>query len=186
MTRTEFFETVTDWDELIDFCSNEDCDICADVYDESGRDAWIDDWLQENVSHMRWQDIYHFLYDIPNGWDHYRINDYGECEGLDDDDFRAYVEDVAEWMDNGGWWDEEPDDEEAEAPGANGNGDPFDGNEDDGDDEDADKEPPIEDEPFQMDTLFAASSAAVRQINADEIQKAREADSAFTSLLFAV
>ena len=47
MTRAEFIDTVNEWWELIDFCSDENCEICNDVYSDDDRDSYIDETVQE-------------------------------------------------------------------------------------------------------------------------------------------
>ena len=34
MTRNEFIDNITEWYELKDFCSDFDCDVCEDIYDD--------------------------------------------------------------------------------------------------------------------------------------------------------
>lgn len=119
MTRQEFIDNVVSWPELLEFCSDNECGECDNVYDADQRDESIDRNL---VSMARgaegWSDLYHILDDIPVGYDYYEDTDADGWRGLDDyDDFQRYKEYVAEWMDNGEYWDDEyeEDDEEEQS-----------------------------------------------------------------------
>lgn len=171
MTRAEFFENVTSWWDLKDFCSDEQCDICDDIYDEGGRDDYINECLIDWARNDSWTELLSRLEDIPTGYDYYRYDDYGEWEGLVDGDFDEIRDEVAEWMDDNGYWDddeEEADDEDEE---------PID---------DEEEEPPVEDEDCSLGELFAASATRVQSIAEEELAKAREEELAFATLMSAV
>lgn len=112
MTRNEFLENVTTWEDLNAFCYNEECDICEDVYDEVSRDEYIDSCLMDWACNDNWQDLYNRLSNIPTGYDYYRDNGYGDWSCLDDEDFDAYKRDVLEWGSYNGVWDAEEEDED--------------------------------------------------------------------------
>lgn len=171
MTRAEFFENVTSWWDLKDFCSDEQCDICDDIYDEESRDDYINECLIDWARNDSWTELLSRLEDIPTGYDYYRYDDYGEWEGLVDGDFDEIRDEVAEWMDDNGYWDddeEESDDEDEE---------PID---------DEEEEPPVEDEDCSLGELFAASATRVQSIAEEELAKAREEELAFATLMSAV
>lgn len=170
MTRAEFFENVTSWWDLKDFCSDEQCDICDDIYDEEARDDYINECLIDWARNDSWTELLSRLEDIPTGYDYYRYDDYGEWEGLVDGDFDEIRDEVAEWMDDNGYWDdeEEADDEDEE---------PID---------DEEEEPPVEDEDCSLGELFAASATRVQSIAEEELVKAREEELAFATLMSAV
>lgn len=171
MTRAEFFENVTSWWDLKDFCSDEQCDICDDIYDEGSRDDYINECLIDWARNDSWTELLSRLEDIPTGYDYYRYDDYGEWEGLVDGDFDEIRDEVAEWMDDNGYWDddeEEADDEDEE---------PID---------DEEEEPPVEDEDCSLGELFAASATRVQSIAEEELAKAREEELAFATLMSAV
>lgn len=171
MTRAEFYENVTTWWDLKNFCSDEQCDICDDIYDEEGRDDYINDCLMDWARNDSWTELLSRLEDIPTGYDYYRYDDYGEWEGLVDGDFDEIRDEVAEWMDDNGYWDddeEEADDEDEE---------PID---------DEEEEPPVEDEDCSLGELFAASATRVQSIAEEELAKAREEELAFATLMSAV
>lgn len=171
MTRAEFYENVTTWWDLKNFCSDEQCDICDDIYDEEGRDDYINDCLMDWARNDSWTELLSKLEDIPTGYDYYRYDDYGDWVGLDDGDFDEIRDEVAEWMDDNGYWDddeEEADDEDEE---------PID---------DEEEEPPVEDEDCSLGELFAASATRVQSIAEEELAKAREEELAFATLMSAV
>lgn len=111
MTRQDFIDNINYWSELLDFCSDEDCDVCEDIYSEDARDDCIDEELVDMARNNNWRDMYNILDSIPDGYDYYRQDNYGGWVGVDDE-FDDYKDQVLEWMDDGGYWDD--DDEEDE------------------------------------------------------------------------
>jgi hypothetical protein len=111
MTRTEFVDNVTSWWDLIDFCRDEDCDLCQDIYDEDSMDEEIDYSVREDCGNYGWRDLADLLDGIPTGYDAYRRNAPFDWDGLGDYEFDEYKEDVLSWMDDGDYWDEEDEDE---------------------------------------------------------------------------
>lgn len=110
MTRQEFVDDVTTWWELIDFCNDEGCDYCEDIVDEDAYNEYIDDSLYDKVrnGHEGWQDIYEWLEGFPTGYEFYdRYNDCGV-----DYDFDSYKNDVLNWGDECGIWEEDEEEEE--------------------------------------------------------------------------
>ena len=113
MTRQEFIDDVTCWGELIDFCNDEGCDYLDNIYDEDARDDYINEYqLEDWVRNNTWSNLYSLLDDIPSGYDYYRIDEYGDWEGLDDYDFGDYKDDVLRWADDIGIFDEEDEEED--------------------------------------------------------------------------
>lgn len=113
MTRQEFIDNIHYWSELIEFCSDNGCDYCEDIYDSETWNDYVDDDVAEMAGNDGWRVILDVLqgYDELSGYDYYRRNDYGEWIGLDDDDFESYKDDVCGWMDNNDYWDEEDEEE---------------------------------------------------------------------------
>lgn len=107
MTRQDFIDGITTWSELIDFCYNEDCDICEDIIDSDEMDEEISDNLSEEARECSWRDIRDALNDITTGYSYYRRDGSFDYVPMDDSDFDSYKDDVIEWMDNGGYWDDE-------------------------------------------------------------------------------
>lgn len=113
MTRTEFIENVQSWYDLIDFCYGEGCNYCDDVYDDERKDDYFNDDLVEMARDAdSWQDMLSNLNDIPEGYDYYIRDDYGDWRGASNDDFDEYKDDVLRWADNHDVWDEEEVDED--------------------------------------------------------------------------
>ena len=108
MTRAEFIDEVQNWSELIDFCNDEGCNYCEDIYDDYQKDEYFDDQIVEMARNAEgWQDLLDSLRDIPDGSDYYRRDDYGEWYAVDDDDFDNYKQDILEWADDNDIWEEE-------------------------------------------------------------------------------
>lgn len=161
MTRNEFLENVTTFGDLKDFCYNEDCSILEDVYDEEGRDDYINECLMDWARDDTWQELHDRLDGIPTGYDWYRYDDYGDWCALDDEDFEDYKNDVLEWADDHGVWD---DDEEDDM-------------EDDVEDdcfEDEDDEPAPEEEDFSVGDLIGMCVIALSTIQSEDARRARE------------
>lgn len=113
MTRAEFIDTVNEWWELIDFCSDENCDICNDIYSDDERDDYINQRLSDIAGNAGdWRSLRDELYDITTGYDYYLYNDWTDWIGLTDEDFEDYKQQVLLWMDNGDWWEDEDDEED--------------------------------------------------------------------------
>ena len=114
MTRQEFIDDVQYWSELIDFCYEEGCYVCEDVYTSDQRDDRIDEDVSEMMRNNSWRTILDTLqtYDDQSGYEYYSLDGYGDWIGLDDDDLASYKDDVLEWMDNNGRWGDENDEDE--------------------------------------------------------------------------
>lgn len=112
MTRNEFLNDVTTWQELVDFCSDVDCDILCDfVFDDEYNDAIEEDLSNALRDDYSWRSIRDMLYDLPEDYNQYMHDDILEFRGLDDDDFDDYKEDVLDWCDDRDVWDDEEDEE---------------------------------------------------------------------------
>lgn len=173
MTRQEFLDDVYDFSGLMDFCYDNDCGICDDVYDDETKDAYINEHLSGMVDGADgWQSLYRALDDIPTGYDYYRLDDYGGFNGLGDDDFEDYKSDVLEWMDDNEYWDEDEDDEEEYFP-------PEEEYSEEEDDEES-----CEEDMQPVDELFSLCSEQLRVIDAKEKaeeQRSNEEFLAFTA-----
>lgn len=111
MTRQEFIDDVTTWYELLEFCYDEDCNICEDIVDSDMYDEYIDDELYDKIRNSgdKWWEIKDWLNGIPTGYDYY--DRYNEC-GVDEYDFDHYKDDVLDWGDSNEVWDEDEEEEE--------------------------------------------------------------------------
>lgn len=115
MKRQEFIDEVGYWGDLIDFCNQEGCEVCEDIYSSGDRDYEIEEDLCEMVRDSSWREILDSLqaYDRDSGYDYYLKNDWGDFEGLNDyEDFTSYKDDVLDWGDDNDIWDEDDEDED--------------------------------------------------------------------------
>lgn len=132
MTRNEFLDNINSWWELIEFCNDEDCDVCEEIVDEDQKNDGVNDDLCDEARRTDWKDIRNWLNDIHVGYEYYR------CDGMFDyvpmnngSDFQEYKDAVLEWMDDGGYWD----DEEEEYPEDVIDDEPFEEDDDEEDEE---------------------------------------------------
>ena len=165
MTRQEFIENINDWDSLVDFCRENDCDILDCVYDEYSMNEEIDYYIGEYLHEYTWQEFRDMLSEIPTGYEYYRENSAFNWDGLDGSDFRNYKEDVLAWMDDGGYWEENDNDEEL-----------FDGEDDDQDDA-------IAEEDFSVGDLIGICSATYMTIQKDAVHSECEDAAAFNQFI---
>lgn len=185
MTRNEFFDEVTSWGELIEFCLNNGCNgYVEDVYSDDGRDDYINENLVDWAQEESWRDLRDRLDDIETDYDYYEY-DYGDWRGLDDDDLQDRMEEVAEWCDRNGIWEddeEEPVDEE----------DPIDEEDDSAEDAepnsetDTEDQTPVEDEDCPLDEFLFAGIGCVKSITEGESMNAAEQERELDLLLSAV
>lgn len=172
MTRNEFLESVNDWWELKDFCSEIGCEHCDCIIDDDGLDEEIEYALGEYLRDYNWREIRDMLDDIPTGYDWYRCDGSFDYVGLDDDDFDSYKDDVLDWADDHDVWDEDEDDEEY-----------F--------DEESNEEEVIEEEPdehfeeadFSVTDLMGMCSVTLVTIQTDNLRRLQEENAAFNRLM---
>ena len=165
MTRQEFIDNITTWWELIDWCRENECHICEDIYDDDSYYDYINDNLVDWAREDSWTELRDRLNDLPSGYDFYQRDDYGDFHALDDyGDFDAFFDEVLSWGDDNNIWE----DAEEESPV---------NNEDEEAEDDEDGEP-VEIEDFSFGELFSVCSSAVQRIteeNADAAAKAKAA-----------
>lgn len=115
MTRSEFLSDVGDFWSLRDFCYSAGSYYFDDIYDESAKDDYVDDYLNSLGSSDEWRDVLVFLENIPdNESDWYRLDSYSGFIALDCNDFSEMKNEVLEWADENSVWDEEPEPVEEE------------------------------------------------------------------------
>lgn len=114
MTRREFLEEVNDFSDLLDFCWEESLSTCEDVYSEGSLSELIDEEIKEKIQYNSWMEVRDFLNDIPEGYDFYSQDGYGDWRGLGSDDFEDYKLEVLREMDASGAWEDEPEEEPIE------------------------------------------------------------------------
>lgn len=113
MTRREFIDTVNDFYDLVSFCNENGCDMCEDIYDDDERDGMIDEDIRDAVGYDSWRDIRDWLSSIPTGYDLYIRHSSFDYDGVDND-FEDYKNDVLDWADSEGVWDDDEEDEDIE------------------------------------------------------------------------
>ena len=112
MTKDEFYDEVTDFDELIEFCYNHGCSyIVEDLRKSDDFDSWVWDQLEDLRSSWYWYDLRSALDELeaPSG-DYFLPGDGLEYSELGARDLDNYMDDVIDWGNEEDFWDE--DDEE--------------------------------------------------------------------------
>ncbi len=175
MTRQEFIENITTWSELLDFCYDNDSNVCEDIISYDTMDEEIESDLQEEVGNRSWRDIRDLLSDINTNYDYYRRDGmFDYCPMDDDSDFDEYKDVVLDWMDDNGYWDDEEDDE-----GEYFDDDPF--NERPVSEEE--DEPAAEAEDFSIGELLGMCSVQFLDIQRTALQQKTQNDAEFQQYL---
>lgn len=171
LTRSYFLDYVTDWDELIEMCRDEECNICDDIIDDDQLDEYVESDIEG--TNYSWRDIRDFLQSIPTGYNYYRCDGAFDYVAIDDSYFEDYKNQVLEWMDDGGYWEHEDEDYDPDG---------YD------DEEPEPEEPPVEEEDFSVSDLIGMCGVELVTIRqAAERQRITEEEAlGDMSLLFAV
>lgn len=178
MTRQDFIDGVTTWGELLDFCYNEDCDICEDIVDNDTMSEEIDEELYEVARERSWRDVRDLLNEINTDYDYYRRDGGLSYIPLDDSDFDDYKDDVIEWMDNNGYWEDDEEDEEYDGPFQ------YDGDFAPDDTEyEEDEEPPAEEEDFSVGELMGMCSVQYLGMQREAARQMKQSDKEFEQYL---
>lgn len=151
MTREEFEEIISSFDELIDWCYDYDCNICSCIYDKYAYNEFINEQLCDWAREYDWTEMRDILVNLPTGYDYYTRNGYGEWEGLENYDFDDYYHDVLQWGDDNEIWDVEDEDPEEESQNC-----------------DDEEETPIEIENISFSELFLSSVSTMQAIRQKE------------------
>lgn len=107
MTRREFIETIEDFYDLKSFCDQGGISICDNVIDSEYYDEIIMDTIRDRGRFDTWQQAYHFLSGLPDDFDHYIEDDYGDFDGATYQDFEDYKQLVLDYVDTHEGWDSE-------------------------------------------------------------------------------
>lgn len=109
MTRQDFINDIECWCELIDFCNDEGCYECEDIYDSEQRDDFLNEEVENIARNETWREMLETLQGFADGsgYDYYIKDNYGDFVGLDDDDFDAYKSEVLDWGDRYDIWDDD-------------------------------------------------------------------------------
>lgn len=143
MTRDEFYNDITEWWQLKDFCCDYNLTTLDCIYYEDDFDNIIDEALVSAINREMWYTIKDMLNEVSTGYDYYYVDpdDAWNHWGLNNgEDFMNYRDDVAVAMDELGLWDDDEDDEE---------------------DVDPDDLIPVADEPIAFDDFMNASLVAL-------------------------
>lgn len=114
MTKDEFYERVSDFDDLVDFCEEYNCyHLIEDLKPSEEFDDWVWDRLEELRHSWYWYDLRAALnnFDAPSG-DYFIPGAELEYSEPSNADLDSYMDDVIDWGDEVGFWDEEDDDED--------------------------------------------------------------------------
>lgn len=117
MTRREFIEEVTTFRELRDFCNDIDYDRLYDFFDGDDFDSFanddIYDWMRDGGD---WDTLRGTLNDLNPGCDFYERVSALDYVGYDirDDMFEELKNDVLEYADENGYFDDEDEDDVCE------------------------------------------------------------------------
>lgn len=106
MTRREFIDNVNTWDDLVEFCSDENLDALQSVYDDDSLSNYIEENLYEYVRDHNWECVRDTLNSIPSEYDYYYEDGWLEFVGLTDADFEDYKRTALEEMDDLNYWDD--------------------------------------------------------------------------------
>lgn len=109
MTRQEFRDDVCDWSDLISFCSDIGCSITDDIYDDDGRNGYINEQLYSYYRDGNWEGARDYLKDLDDSdyYGYWRLDDYEDWRYLDGDDFDNYKSDVEEYCVENGEFDDD-------------------------------------------------------------------------------
>ena len=107
MTKSWFDENVNWWPELVEAARDEGYDAVSDyIFTDDGRNEYINDELYNDDSD--WRSIRDWLYGLDDSYyDFWFHDDWGEWSEADDETFFRFKTDFMDWMDDGGYWDED-------------------------------------------------------------------------------
>lgn len=168
MTRNEFLENVHDWESLIDFASEIECDVCDELVLGENLSGRIADDLDDYAYDYDWTDIRRWLMDIRDGHDCYNREGSFEYTVLDDEDFDGYKSDVLSFADRYNYWDEEDLDDE-------------DDEEDDEEEEDEEDDFEVPEEEFSVSDLFGFCTEKLAEVAMEEEADRKAEDEAFNA-----
>ena len=95
-----------------------------------------------------------------------------DYDGMDENDFDSYKEDVLEWGDNSGVWEDEPDEE-----------DDFDTDTMFNEEDSEPDEPPVEEEDFSIGELMGFCGVVLLDIRREEAAERAREDEALNQLI---
>lgn len=118
MTRQEFLDSIESFSDLISFCNENDGyqEYTQNIYCNEDYDMEICRRISEYSDNDRWEDIRNWLDSLPCGCDYYEYDDdWGEWTGLEHEDLHERVHELAQELDEDGFFDDEVEEQEADA-----------------------------------------------------------------------
>lgn len=100
LTKEEFDTQIKSFRELIDFCYENDCDVCCDIVSNSNLDGIVCSDVSDRIAYEPWTAIRDALNSIEDNSDYYQINGCLNYDALDRDDFEYYKSLVERWCDS--------------------------------------------------------------------------------------
>ena len=114
MTRQEFLDDVTTFDELHSFCIDIGYDLQEDgAYSEEEYNDYIEEDVYDAVRDNSWRETRDWLSSLPDGYDFYLRDGWGEWVGRSYEDIDDLKERVLEYADENDLFDIEDEDVEA-------------------------------------------------------------------------
>ena len=113
MTRQEFIDEIYDFYDLKDWCDENDCDACEDIYSQDEFDDYINEGLYDRARCDDWRDVLSWLENVPTGYDFYDTYNWEgvDCNGYEFDECK---DKALNWGDDEEIWEEEEIEEECE------------------------------------------------------------------------
>ena len=157
MTRADFEDSVRNFGDLIDWCNDNGCDVCEDIYYSESYDDCINSQLVDWARNSDWEELKDTLNNLPYGYEYYQRDNYGDWIGLDDIDFDDFYDAALEWGDEYGIWD----DDEEESP--------YDENfdEEESVEEETEDDESVVEMGISFEDLFSVCSDTVQRISKD-------------------
>lgn len=118
MTRQEFLDSIESFSDLINFCNENDGyqAYTQNIYNNEDYDMEICRRISEYSNNDRWEEIRDWLDNLPCGCDYYEYDDdWCEWKGLEDEDLHERVHELAQELDEDGFFDDEVEEQEADA-----------------------------------------------------------------------
>lgn len=116
MTRSEFFDYVTDFEKLFDACSDLGCEhIVEDIHPESEFDEWFWSDVENRRSTWYWYELRDAIENMegPSG-EYFRITGTLEYEDIIESDLEDYIDQVSDYADRNFLWEEDENEEDSQ------------------------------------------------------------------------
>lgn len=107
MTRNYFLENYNTFSDLIDINSEYGICACDDLYSYEDVLNYIRDEIHDLLREVNWDHAGNILASIPTDCEWYISEGWFEFREANDDDFVYIKNDILEYMDENGYWDEE-------------------------------------------------------------------------------